>query len=217
MALRSLTHIRVLGRVTAQQAPPLVVASSALAAMRNHSVRLLFLATNCRDVRQLHTLSELVEKGEEDDTADGAEGSSSRPAGGGGSSSSSSSGSEGSHATGGSSRRVVMRYVPSTPRFQEPPLLAAVEQLIAARAASFLYTGSSFYSHTIAEQRRRRDWGPSVNMHGREQRAPSRAEMQQSREHAQKLGLPSMRGEPILEQLIERAGCGSAGRSAADE
>ena len=50
------------------------------------------------------------------------------------------------------------------------PRIAFVEQLIAARAATFLYSASSFFSQTIVRERQQRRLGPSVAMHGHEQR-----------------------------------------------
>lgn len=50
------------------------------------------------------------------------------------------------------------------------PRAAFIEQLVASRAATFLFTASSFFSHTIVRERRNRKLGPSVSMHGREQR-----------------------------------------------
>lgn len=68
----------------------------------------------------------------------------------------------------------LVRYQPlasDTPHlYSDLPRRAFLEQLVASYAATFLYTASSFFSQTIVRERRRHARGPSVIMHGREQR-----------------------------------------------
>ena len=65
----------------------------------------------------------------------------------------------------------LVRYSPPPEHAEDKLRTSIIEQLVAARAAQFLYTASSFYSHTIVRERRRRGLGPSIPMHGREQRS----------------------------------------------
>ena len=50
------------------------------------------------------------------------------------------------------------------------PRAAFLEQIIASHASTFIYSAASFFSQTIVRERRNKQLGPSLSMHGMEQK-----------------------------------------------